>query len=148
MTSLRSCPAARAGGIWPCRAAIRSQTWRRVLARALPIRASAAGPHPARARHAVESEATRPNSSSWWRRVPISLIVVAPSAIAAARSVTTRPRSCSGANPRRASAPDNPPVRPVRSASIRVAADPACDTTPCPPTSTTSPFGHDIESTC
>ena len=48
---------------------------------------------------------------------------------------------------RRASAPDSAPVSPARSASSRVAADPMCDTTPWPPTSTSRPFDHAIEST-
>jgi Immunity protein 7 len=64
-------------------------------------------------------------------------------AIATVRSVRTRPRSCSRRGPRRASAPDSP----ARSASSRVAADPACDTIPCPPASTSRPFDHAIEST-
>src|SRR5689334_18701208 len=43
-----------------------------------------------------------------------------------ARSPRTRPRSCTGVNPRRCSAQDSPAVRPVLSTSSRRTADPVC----------------------
>ena len=49
--------------------------------------------------------------------------------------------------PAPAQRPDNAPVNPVRSASSRSAADPACDTTPCPPTSTVRSRDHALSST-
>jgi hypothetical protein len=44
----------------------------------------------------------------------------------------TRPRSCTGVNPLRASTRDKPAVNPLRSATIGSPTAPAIATTPCP----------------
>ena len=44
-------------------------------------------------RHAVAVDATEPNSAGWFANTRRSVIVVAPSAIATARSTSTSPRS-------------------------------------------------------
>ncbi|MGP0028363.1 MAG: hypothetical protein ACLPKE_34155 [Streptosporangiaceae bacterium] len=61
-------------------------------------------------RHAVGTEATSPNRSSWSPITRKSLITSAPSAIAQARSASTRLRSRTRCR-RDASAFDNPAVR-------------------------------------
>ena len=83
-------------------------------------------------RHAVGTDATSPNSSSWSPITRKSLITSAPSAIAQARSASTRPRSWTSSRSE-ASAFDRPAVRPLLSASARISATPACDTTPVRP---------------
>jgi hypothetical protein len=50
-------------------------------------------------RHAVGTEATGPGRSSWSPITRKSLIPSAPSAIAQARSASTRPRSCTSSRP-------------------------------------------------
>lgn len=71
----KSRPATRAGGMAPCRASIRFHTCSRT--RAAAVFPSRAGVISSSARHTVVSQATDPNSSPWWRRVSISLIVLA-----------------------------------------------------------------------
>jgi|KBSMisStaDraftv2_1062788.scaffolds.fasta_scaffold544722_1 hypothetical protein len=96
------------------------------------MRLSARGPTraiSASVRHAVGTDATSPNSSHWSGMTRKSEITRAPSAIAQARSATTRPRSCTKIRGV-ASAADKPPVSPVLSARCRSSASPACDTTP------------------
>src|SRR5450755_1827824 len=93
-------------------------------------------------RQAVGTDATGPNSSRWSPITRKSLITRAPSAIAHARSEKTRPRSWP---PRgEGSAAERPAVRPVRSASCRSRASPACDTTPVPPPVTSRPRDHPV----
>lgn len=65
------------------------------------------------------------------------------SAIAAATSANTRPRSCTNTLGC-ANAFDNPDDNPVLSANIRNSANPACDTTPSPPTVTSRPLDQPI----
>ena len=74
----------------------------------------------------------------------MSAITSPPSAIITARSVRTRPLSLPGVNPRRATACDNAPVRPVLSARARSNTNPARDTTPRPPTSTDKPLDQSV----
>jgi hypothetical protein len=62
-------------------------------------------------------------------------------------SANTRPRSCTGVNPGRASAADRPAVRPARSVISRSAADPAWLITPRPPTSTARSRDQPVTST-
>jgi hypothetical protein len=63
----------------------------------------------------------------------MSLIVSAPSAIATARSTSTRPGSCRGRGPRTPSrATPSSAVSVVASARSASSRDPACDTTPDP----------------
>jgi hypothetical protein len=59
----RSVSATRDGGMAPWRASISAHTWRRVLARAVAIRARWPGPISSSARHSVGSEATDPYNS-------------------------------------------------------------------------------------
>src|SRR5437763_9173050 len=72
-----------------------------------------------------------------------SLITSAPSAIAQARSASTRPRSWTSSR-RLASAFDRPAASPVLSASARTSATPACDTIPVPPSVTRKPFSQPV----
>ena len=109
-----------------------------------PAARSQSPPGPATA---LASEATGPYSSALSRNPARSDSTRPPSAIHTAASASTRPRSWTGANPRRRSARDSAPVSPVRSASSRSTADPACDTTPCPPTSTVRSFDHALSCT-
>ena len=98
---------------------------------------------------ATRSDRTRPGRTTLPDRVtrPGPTAPVRPRRCTPPRSVRTRPRSCTGTNPRRANARDRPPVRPVLSAISRSAADPVCDTTPCPSTSTVRPFDHALSCT-
>src|SRR5437773_1126373 len=94
-------------------------------------------------RHTVGTEATSPNSSSWSPITRKSLITSAPSAIAQARSASTRPRSWTRYR-RDASAFDSPAVRPILSASALISATPACDTIPVPSAVTCTPFSQPV----
>lgn len=136
-------PAARAGGGPPAS----FHTLARAFARALATRPAAAASTWSNARQHVAGEATAPNTSRWWRSVSMSAIASPPPAIMTARSVSTRPRSWPGHQPRRASAVDKCPVSPLRSASIRSSAAPACDTTPVPSAVMRNPFDHAVDCT-
>lgn len=84
-------------------------------------------------RQHVESDATDPNSSGWSTNTAMSEIVCAPSAMAMARSTSTRPGSWrvrGRRSPLRHS--DSSPVNVVRSAKSANNREPACDTTPRP----------------
>ena len=94
------------------------------------------------ARHAVGTDATGPKTSRWSPITRKSLITRAPSAIAHARSASTRPRSWPPSGD--GSAADRPAVSPVRSASSRSSTSPACDTTPVPPYVTSRPRDHPV----
>jgi len=83
------------------------------------------GQRPPRRRHRRD----QPEQLALVRHDPELEITRAPSAIAQARSATTRPRSCTKIRGV-ASAADKPPVSPVLSARCRSSASPACDTTP------------------
>ncbi len=54
----------------------------------------------------------RPSTGAWWRSTSMSAIASPPSAIITATSTSTRPRSWTGTNERRAIALDNSAVRP------------------------------------
>ena len=69
----------------------------------------------------------------------MSLMLVAPRAIAAAMDTSAAPRSTCGDFRGRASAGPSPPVSPVRSAASRSSTAPACPTSPFPSAVTFSP---------
>ena len=74
----------------------------------------------------------------WASRV-MSVMLVAPSAIATAMDTSATPRSTSGNFPLRASADPSAAVSPARSASLRSSTAPACPTRPSPSPVTFSP---------
>jgi hypothetical protein len=93
-SSVRS--ATLTGGSAPCRAMPWAHAFRRaLLTAAVTLRLLRSPPAAVSlsARHAVSTEATGPNSSRWSAITRKSLITRAPSAIAHARSDSTRPRS-------------------------------------------------------
>ena len=94
-------------------------------------------PHRRRRRH-------RTNTCSWWRSTSMSAIASPPPASITATSTSTRPRSCRGTNPRRASALQTSPVNPVRSACRRRPTQPAWATTPAPSPVTDKPADHEV----
>jgi hypothetical protein len=133
-------------GSAPCRVSICAHAARRAAFTAPAIRPSVRPPPAAISSSPLQhvgTDATSPNSSRWSAITRKSLITCAPSAIAHARSASTRPRSRTSGQPV-ASAFDNPPVRPVLSATARSNASPACDTTPVPPAMTSSPLSHPV----
>ena len=142
--SPRSVPATFEAGSPPRLAASWAHTCRRTLARAFSTRRIAAGVSSSRVRHTVGADATGPSTWRWWRSTSMSAIASPPSASSTARSTSTRPRSWTGRNERRANAVDRPPVSPTRSASSRIATDPACATTPVPSAVTDNPDDHVI----
>jgi hypothetical protein len=133
------------GGRAPCRAMPWAHACRRALFTAAVILRLLRSPPAAvsfSARHAVGTDATGPSNSRWSPITRKSLITLAPSAIAHARSDKTRPRSCP---PRgEGSAADRPAVRPVRSDNCRSSTSPACDTIPVPPPLTSRPRDHPV----
>jgi hypothetical protein len=74
----------------------------------------------------------RPSTGARRDRASMSLMLLAPSAIAAAMDTSATPRSACGDFRGRASAGPSPPVSPVRSASSRSSTAPACPTSPLP----------------
>src|SRR5262249_55904090 len=146
VTPVRVLSAIRIPGSAPCRATICAQARRRVAFTAAVILPSARSPPRAissSVRHAVGTEATSPNSSSWSPITRKSLITSPPSAIAHARSASTWPRSCTSSRPV-ASAFDSPAVRPILSDSARTSVTPACDTIPVPSAVTRKPFSQPV----
>ena len=102
----------------------------RAAARTRAIAAGRLVPISPNARNTVVSDATGPNTAPWARSPSTSTMSRPPQAIITATSVSTRPRSWTGTNPRRASTPDNPSVKPDLSASIRSGTAPTIDATP------------------
>src|SRR6266536_2325897 len=130
----------------PCRAAAAAHARRRAAVTAAVSLPSARSPPRAissSVRHAVGTEATSPNRSSWSPITRKSLITSAPSAIAHAKSASTRPRSCTSSRSD-TSAFDSPAVRPMLSASALISATPACDTIPVPSAVTFRPFSQPV----
>ena len=117
------------------------------MARAVAIRFNAAGVTSSNARHTVAGEATGPSKLSWWRSVSMSAIASPPATRTVARSTSTRPRSWTGTNLRRANACDKASVSPTRSASSRTAAAPANGTTPVPSAVTDNPCDQPVRFT-
>jgi hypothetical protein len=122
--SPRSVPARRHGGIRPRRVTICCHTCTRTFARAMASAASRMASASSSARHAVGTDATALNNVAWSPRVAMSVIRVPPSATVAARSVSTRPRSCNGNCRVPTIACDRAPVNPTLSPSIRSIAVP------------------------
>jgi hypothetical protein len=146
VTPSRILSAIRIPGSAPCRASIATHARRRPAFTAAAILPSARCPPPAissSVRHAVGTDATSPNNSSWSPITRKSLITSPPPAIAHARSASTRPRSCTSSL-REASAFDSPAVRPMLSASARISVTRACDTIPVPSTVTCRPFSQPV----
>ena len=71
-----------------------------------------------------------PKTGSWWASTAMSLMLVAPSAIATAMDTSATPRSTSGNFPFRASAEPSAAVSPDWSASLRSSTAPACPIRP------------------
>jgi len=134
-----SFPAAREpGSSAPVSSPRASQARSLASARASRIFASISGAFaiPARTRQIVGVEAMLPAGPCrpcWSARAWTSLIVTAPSAIATATSISTRPGSCPARRSRRLSVASlKAAVSPIRSASSASNTVPACDTTPVP----------------
>jgi hypothetical protein len=97
-------------------------------------------------RDTVGSDATAPNTAGSARSKPTSARQSPPIASATARSNTILPGSWLANGLRHGvNAPDKPPVSPARSAARSSTTDPACDTTPEPPASTTSRGYNDVD---
>ena len=116
------------------------------LARALAfaIRRSVRGPASSSVRRTVVSDGAAPSTGPSWASTSTSLMLVAPSAIAAAIDTSVIPRSTSGDLPARASAGPRPAVSPDRSASRRSSTAPACPARPAPSAVTFSPWSHRV----
>jgi hypothetical protein len=109
-------------------------TCARAFARARAIRSSMAGvPARSRARRIVGPLGAGPSTGARWASTAISLMLVAPSAIAAAIDTSTIPRSSSGDVPAFRSAALSAAVSPAWSAALRSRIVPAWPTRPVPP---------------
>jgi len=125
--------ATRMPGRAPCRTAAAAQARRRAAFTAAVILPSARSPPWAissSVRHAVGTEATSPNRSSWSPITRKSLIASAPSAIAQAKSASTRPGHgpAASARPAPSTGPQSGPC--------------------CPPASGSAPPRHATRSPC
>jgi hypothetical protein len=110
------------------------QTCARALARARAIRSSRAGvPARSRARRIVGPLGAPPSTGARCASTAISLMLVAPSAIAAAIDTSTIPRSSRGDVPAFRNPALRPAVSPAWSAALRSRTAPACPTRPVPP---------------
>ena len=119
----------------PARAcSISVHTCARALARARAIRSSTAGvPARPRARRIVGPLGASPSTGARCASTAISLMLVAPSAIAAAIDTSTIPRSSRGDVPAFRNDALRAAVRPAWSAALRSRTAPACPTRPVPP---------------
>ncbi|MGA2828969.1 MAG: hypothetical protein ABSF03_22975 [Streptosporangiaceae bacterium] len=116
---------------------IRPHTCARAFARARAIRSSMAGvPARSRARRTVGPLGASPSTGARWASSAMSLMLVAPSAIAAASETSTMPRSSSGDVPFLRSAALSWPVSPAWSAALRSRTAPAWPTRPVPSAAT------------
>jgi hypothetical protein len=98
----------------------------RALARARAIRSSMAGlPARSRARRTVGPLGAAPSTGARCASTAISLMLVAPSAIAAAIDTSTIPRSSRGDKPAFRNATPSCPVSPAWSATFRSRTAPA-----------------------
>ncbi len=105
----------------------------RALARARAIRSSTDGvPARSSARRTVGPLGAAPSTGARWASTAMSLMLVAPSAIAAAIDTSTIPRSSSGDVPFFRSADLRAAVSPAWSAALRSRIAPACPTRPFP----------------
>jgi hypothetical protein len=106
----------------------------RAFARARAIRSSTTGvPARSRARRTVGPLGAPPSTGARCASTAISLMLVAPSAIAAAIDTSTIPRSSRGDVPAFRSAALRPAVNPAWSAALRSRTAPAWPTRPVPP---------------
>ena len=113
--------------------AISVQACARALARARAIRSSTAGvPARSSARRTFGPLGAAPSTGARWASSAMSLMLVAPSAIAAASETSTIPRSSSGEVPFVRSAALSCPVSPDWSAALRSRMAPAWPTRPVP----------------
>ena len=93
-------------------AQISAQTCARIAARARAILSRVAGSASSSVRRTVVSDGAAPKTGSWCASTVISLMLVAPSAIATAIETSAIPRSISGNFPFRPSAAPSADVRP------------------------------------
>ena len=120
-------------------AAISDQTCARTAARTRAILSRVAGSASSSVRRTVVSLGAAPKTCSWCASTVMSVMLVAPSAIATAMLTSATPRSTSGNFPARASADPSAAVSPARSASLRSSTAPACPTSPPSSAVTRSP---------
>ena len=124
---------------------IRLHACARALARAQAIRSSPAGaPARSRARRTVGPLGALPSTGARWASTAMSLMLVAPSAIAAATETSTIPRSKTGDAPAFRSAAPRPAVSPAWSAAFRSRTAPAWPTRPVPPAVTFRAWSHPL----
>ena len=119
----------------------------RALARARAIRSSTDGvPARSSARRTVGALGAAPSTGARWASTAMSLMLVAPSAIAAAIDTSTIPRSSSGDVPFFRSAELRAAVSPAWSAALRSRIAPACPTRPFPSAVTFRAWSHRVSS--
>ena len=124
---------------------IRSHTCARAFARARAIRSSAAAvPARSRARRTVGPLGASPSTGARCASRAMSLMLVAPSAIAAASETSTVPRSKTGELPFFRSAPLSCAVSPAWSAALRSRTAPAWPTRPVPSAVTFRAWSHPL----
>ena len=117
----------------------------RALARARAIRSSTDGvPARSSARRTVAPLGAPPRTGPRWASRAMSLMLAAPSAIAAAIETSTIPRSSSGDVPFLRSAALRPAVSPAWSAALRSKIAPACPTRPFPSAVTFRAWSHPL----
>ena len=120
-------------------------TCARAFARARAIRSSmAAVPARSRARRTVGPLGAAPSTGERCASTAMSLMLVAPSAIATAIDTSTVPRPKTGDVPAFCSAAPSQPVSPAWSAALRSRIAPACPTRPVPPPVTFRAWSHGI----
>ena len=121
------------------------QACARALARARAIRSSIAGvPARSSARRTVGPLGAAPSTGARWASRPMSLMLVAPSAITAAIETSTIPRSSRGDVPFLRSAALRPAVSPAWSAALRRRIAPAWPTRPVPSAVTFRAWSHPL----
>ena len=119
-------------------------TCARILARACAILASVLASARPRARRTVAPLGAAPSTGASWASTAISLMLVAPSAIAIAIDTTTMPRLSCGNVPARASATSRAAVSPHWSASFRSRTPPPCPASPAPSSVTFRPWSQPL----
>ena len=124
---------------------ISCQACARAPARARAIRSSMAGvPARSRARRTVGPLGASPSTGARCASRAMSLMLVAPSAIAAASETSTIPRSKAGDVPALRSAALSCPVSPAWSAALRSSTVPAWPTRPAPSAVTFRAWSHPL----
>ena len=139
-------PATASQGKPPGVRSMRFQACSRAFARALATRSSMRRvPARSRARRTVGPLGAAPRTGDRWASTAMSLMLMAPSAIATASEASTVPRSSSGDVPFFSKAADNPAVRPSWSAALRSRIAPAWPTSPCPSAVTFRARSHEAK---